>query len=190
MAWIGKDLKAHTVPSLAMGWLLPNSSGCLGLHPTWPLLMHPGTQLAFWAATAHCWLMSSFWSARTPMSSSTGLLSRSSSLSLYTYLGLHWPKRHSMHLALLNLVGSHGLTSQAFPGSSGWHPFLCCTTETLSLVLSAHSAGCSLNKISSGECFSAQPVPLCQVHLGEQHWRSPSFLVSSGSSKGFSQESL
>jgi len=53
-----------------------------------PLLMEFRIPLAFQAAGAHCWLMFSFSSVRTPKSFSAGLFSRSSSPSLYTYLGL------------------------------------------------------------------------------------------------------
>jgi len=38
--------------------------------------------VAFWAASAHCWLMSSFSSIRTPKSFSAGLLSKRSSACL------------------------------------------------------------------------------------------------------------
>jgi len=48
-------------------------------------------QLAFQAAGSHCWLMSSFSLTGTPKSFSAGLLSMSSSPSLYSYLGLPDP---------------------------------------------------------------------------------------------------
>ncbi|KAK4811059.1 hypothetical protein QYF61_016345, partial [Mycteria americana] len=54
-------------------------------------------RLAFWAASAHCWLMSSFSSTNTLKSFSAGLLSIHSSPSLYPCLGLPRPR-----LALLN----------------------------------------------------------------------------------------
>ena len=69
------------------------------------LLMQPGMLLAFWASCVYCWFASSFLSTSTLKFFSVGLLSRCSSLSLYTYLGLP-------HLALglvephLVLVGS------------------------------------------------------------------------------------
>jgi len=53
---------------------------------------------------AHCWLVSSFSFIRTPTSFLAGLLSRSSSLGLYSYLGLPQPKYNALHLALLNLI--------------------------------------------------------------------------------------
>ena len=61
-------------------------------HPSHPA-GHPSSDgaedsAALSAASTHCWLMHSFSSAGTPTSFSVGLLSRSSSLSLYTYLGL------------------------------------------------------------------------------------------------------
>ena len=61
-----------------------------------PLLIQPRTQLAFQAASAHCWLLSSFSSIRTLRFFSAGLLSRAS-LSLYTYLGLPCSKCKLIH---------------------------------------------------------------------------------------------
>ncbi|KAK4832076.1 hypothetical protein QYF61_020632 [Mycteria americana] len=58
------------------------------------LLMQPRIWLAFWAASTHCQLMSSFSSTSTPKSSSAGLLSIPSSPSLC----------RTLHLALLNLM--------------------------------------------------------------------------------------
>ena len=69
-----------------------------------PFLMQPRTQLAFWAASAHYRLMSSFSSTGTPKSFSTELLSGRSSPSSYKYLGLPQPKCSTLHLALLNLM--------------------------------------------------------------------------------------
>ena len=43
------------------------------------LLMQSSVQLAFWAVSAHCWLMPSFSSTSTPKSFSAGLLSIPSS---------------------------------------------------------------------------------------------------------------
>jgi len=77
-----------------------------------PLLMHPRIQLAFRAASACCWLMSSFLLTRTPKSFSTGLLSVSSP-SLYFYLGLLQLKCNTLQLVLLNLIkfsGAHFLS--------------------------------------------------------------------------------
>jgi len=48
------------------------------------LLMQPRTQLAFWAMSAHWWLMSSFSFLSTPKSLSAGLLSI---LPVYQYIG-------------------------------------------------------------------------------------------------------
>ena len=44
-----------------------------------------GIQLAFWAGSSHYWLTSNFSSTRIPKSFSSGLISRNSSPSLYTY---------------------------------------------------------------------------------------------------------
>jgi len=67
-----------------------------------PLLMQPRVPLAFWAVSACIWCMCSFLSTRTSRSSA-GLLSVSSSPSLYSYLGLPQLKCNILHLALLNL---------------------------------------------------------------------------------------
>ena len=68
------------------------------------LLMEPSTSLAFQAASVYCWFMLSFSSVRTPKSFSAALLLRSSSPSLYTYLGLHRPRCKTLNFALLNLT--------------------------------------------------------------------------------------
>ena len=68
-----------------------------------PLLILPRILLSFWDARAHCWLMLSFSSTRTPKSFSAGLLLRSFP-SLYSYLGLPWSKCKTLHFALLNLI--------------------------------------------------------------------------------------
>ena len=68
------------------------------------LLMQPRTHLAFWAASAHCQLMSSFLSISTPKPFSSGLLLISSSPSQYWFQGLPQPKCRTLHLALLNLM--------------------------------------------------------------------------------------
>jgi len=60
---------------------------CLALQAS-PLQIELRIPLAFQAASAHCWLMFSFPSTRTPKSFSAELLSRSFPLSLYKYLGL------------------------------------------------------------------------------------------------------
>lgn len=54
--------------------------------------------LAFQAASIHSWLTG------TPKSFSIGLLLMSSSLSLYSHLGLPQPKSNTSHVALLNLI--------------------------------------------------------------------------------------
>ena len=65
-----------------------------------PLLMQPRILLAFQAARAHCWLMTSFSSIRTPTFFSLELVSMSSSLSLYSIqLGLPQPKCNTLHLS-------------------------------------------------------------------------------------------
>jgi len=51
--------------------------------------------------------MSTFSSTKIHKSFSAGLLLVSSSPSLYTYLGLPWPKCDTLHLALLNLIKVH-----------------------------------------------------------------------------------
>jgi len=67
-------------------------------------LMQPRIQLAFWAASAHWWLMATFSAIGTPKSFSAGLLSISSSSSLYWYRGLPWPRCRTLQLAFLNLM--------------------------------------------------------------------------------------
>lgn len=90
-----------------------------------PQLMQPRIPLAFRAASTQYCLMSSFLSTRTPKSFSLELFSRSSSPSLYTYLGLPPTQvQHHALLALFNLRGSRGPTFWACPSSSGWLPFL------------------------------------------------------------------
>jgi len=81
----------------------------------------PSRLLAFWAAGAHCWLVSSFYSTRTPKFFSTGLFSVHSLHSLYWCSGLPLPRDSILRLALW---GSYRLTFQVFPGPFGWHPFL------------------------------------------------------------------
>jgi len=76
---------------------------CLDLLPTL-LGVQPRVQLASWAASAHCWVMSSFLSTSRPKSFSSGLLSIHSLPSLYLYLGLPQPRCRTLHLALLNLM--------------------------------------------------------------------------------------
>ena len=68
-----------------------------------PLLMQPRIPLAFWTASAHCWLMLSFSSTRAPKSS-TSLLEVQPLSSLYLSLKLLWPRCRALHLALLNFL--------------------------------------------------------------------------------------
>ena len=68
------------------------------------LLMQPRIQLAFWAASAHYWLMFSFASANTPKPFLTGLLSIHSFPSLYLCVGLPQSMCRTLHLALLNFM--------------------------------------------------------------------------------------
>ena len=85
MGWAGRNLKAHPVPTPCcrqgchppaqvaqgptqptlehlQGWGTTASSlihTSLSLQAT-PLLLQPGIRLAFWAPSAHCWLLSRF----------------------------------------------------------------------------------------------------------------------------------
>ena len=68
------------------------------------LLMQPRIQLAFWAARAHCWLMSSLPSISTLRSFLAELLSILSSPSLYWQWRLPQPRCKTLHLDLLNLI--------------------------------------------------------------------------------------
>ena len=69
-----------------------------------PSLMQPRIPLAFQAARAHCWLISSFSSSRIPKPFSAGVLSISCSPSLYTYMELSLSKHNTLYLALLNFI--------------------------------------------------------------------------------------
>ena len=91
---------------------------------TTPFLMELRIPLAFWAASAHCWFMLSFSSARTPKSISALLISRISSFSLCIYMGLSWPKCKTVHFALLDFLMVTRLTYWVYQGLSGWHAFL------------------------------------------------------------------
>jgi len=73
--------------------------------------MQPRIQMAIQAARAHCWLMFSLSSIRTQKSFSVGLISMSSTPSLYPCLGFPQPKC-TLHLVLLTLVR---LTWTQFP---------------------------------------------------------------------------
>jgi len=80
-----KDSRPGCSTTGGISWGQSRGEQLLSLLAT-PLLMQLRILLDFWAA--HCWLISSFPSARTPSSFPTGLLSVSSSPSLYAYLGL------------------------------------------------------------------------------------------------------
>jgi len=77
--------------------------------------------------------MSSFSSNSTPKSFSAGLLSRSSSPSLYTYLGLPRPKHKTLHFALLNLIRftRPHLSSLSRPlwMTCSWYNCCCCYAQ-------------------------------------------------------------
>jgi len=60
-----------------------------------PLLMQPRMLLAFWAASMHCWLVSTRTCSPSPQGCSP---------TLYTYLGLPQPKRSTLHLPVMNLI--------------------------------------------------------------------------------------
>ena len=96
----------------------------LPLPAATPLLTQPGMQLAFQAANTHCWLMSSFPPTRTPKLFSAGLLSTSSSPTLYSYLALPQSRCNTLHL----------ITSNAYPGPSRWSLLSTVSTAPLSLV--------------------------------------------------------
>ena len=107
-----------------------------------PLLMQPRILLAFWAASAHCRLTSSFSSVKTPKSFSTELLSRRPSPSQYPYLRFSQLKCSTLHLAFYNLIQ---FTWAHFSSMSRslWLVSLPCMVSTtpLSLVLSANLLG-------------------------------------------------
>ena len=92
--------------------------------PCWSRIL-----LAFWATSAHCWVMLSFSSTRTPKSFSTGLHSWSSSPSLYTYLDCSNPSATACTWPRCTSLGSHG-------SRSIWMAFLpsVISTAPLSLV--------------------------------------------------------
>ena len=85
------------------------------------LLMQPRTQLAFWAVSAHCWVMLSFLSTNTPKSFSARLLYTPSSPSLYWWQVLPQPSCRTMNLALLNLMVFTQAHFWSCPGPYGWH---------------------------------------------------------------------
>ena len=63
--------------------------------------MHPRIPLAFFAARAHCWHLSS---TSTPRSLSTELLFSRSAPRLYWFMGLFLPRCRNLHLPLLNFI--------------------------------------------------------------------------------------
>jgi len=70
-----------------------------------PLLMQPGIRVALQAASADCWLMSSFLFITIPKSFSAGLLSMNSSLNLWTCLALGLVHLQYVKCVKLLLVG-------------------------------------------------------------------------------------
>ena len=71
---------------------------------TTPLLMEPRIPLPFWVAGALLAHVKIFIYQDHPRFSCAGLLSSSSSPSLYKYMGLPQPKCEALHFALLNLI--------------------------------------------------------------------------------------
>ena len=143
--WPGHDTTVRSQDSRAEGdnHLLPAA---------FPLLMQPRILLAFWAAGTHCCLMCSFLSTRTPKSFSTGLLSRSSSPSLSTQLGLPRTKCNTLHLSLFNLIQSSWAHFSSLPRSL-WMaslPSVVCTPQlgVIKLAEGALNPTMSLIKMS------------------------------------------
>ena len=98
MVRVGRNLKNHSVPTQCRG------QSC---HPADQAAQGPiqnGHECLQRCSPEHCWLMSSFSCTRNPKTFSAGLLSVSSSPSVYLYLELPPPKCNSLHLALLNLI--------------------------------------------------------------------------------------
>ena len=86
--------------------------------------MQPRIPLAFHTVSARYGLTLSFQSTRTPKFFSAGLLSRSSSPSLQTYLRLPQPKCKTLHFALLNLLSFMWAHLYNLSRSLWMHPFL------------------------------------------------------------------
>ena len=123
-----------------------------------PLLMQPRIQLAFQAARAHCWIMSRFLSISTPTFISSGLLSRSSSPSQYSYLRLPRSKCNTLHLALLNLFRFSCAQSLSHSRSL-WMGSFCCVNCTTQLGV--------ISKLAKGTFNST----VCIIDKGvEEHW--------------------
>ncbi|KAK4826465.1 hypothetical protein QYF61_009192, partial [Mycteria americana] len=130
--------------------------------------LDPVLQLAFWAVSAHCRLMSSFSSISTPKSFSAGVLSITSSPSLDRNQELPQPRCRTLHLALLNLLRFTQAHFSSLPRSL-WmtsHPSGM-STAPLSLVSSANllkvhliSLSMSLMKIlnSTGPTVDLYPL--------------------------------
>ena len=150
------------------------------------ILMQPSTQLAFWAANTHCQLMSSLSSISIPPKSlSAGLLSITSSPSLYYYGVLPQPRCRTLHLAWLNLVR---FTQAYFSSFSRSLWMVSCpsgvSTTPLRLVSSLNflrvhliPLSWSLMKIlnSSGPSKDTCRTPLVSdLHLALRHWPLPS----------------
>ena len=116
---------------------------------------HPssdGTQDTTGVLGCKCtWLMLSFSSTRTPKSFSAGLLSRSSSPGLHTYLGLPQPKCRTLHFALFNLISftrAHLLNlSRSFPLDG--IPSIFCVNCTTQIGVNSRLAEGALNPIIS-----------------------------------------
>lgn len=110
---------------------------------------------AFQAASAHCWLMLNFSSTRTPTSFSTGPLSRISSPSLHTHLGLLQPKCKPLHIDLLNLIR---FTRAHFSSLSGslWMASL----PSAANLLWVHSIPSSMSLIKEVQEYWSQDCPL------------------------------
>ena len=103
------------------------------------LLMQPRTWFAFWAASAHSRLMSSFSPTSTPRLPSRQGCSQSPHRPVCIDTG-GWPDPGAGPCAwpCWTSWGSHRPTSRACPGPSGWHPVPQVSTVPLSLVSPAN----------------------------------------------------
>jgi len=79
------------------GRLPPPAGHALCNAPTMPLV--------FWATRAPCWIMADPLPTRTPRSLPAEFLSNASAPHLYQRVWLFLPRRGSLHLLLLNLIG-------------------------------------------------------------------------------------
>ena len=84
--------------------------------------MQPRIQLAFWAAGAHCWLMSSFSPTSTPKSFSAGLVSLFIPQPVLKFGGCPDPRAGPCNWLCWTSWGSHRPISRACLGPSGWCP--------------------------------------------------------------------